>query len=89
MSIPRRQQRRLDEIGDAICRSDPRLASMAAHFTRLFAADDMPASEQLKQAPLARSRYRSPLPPDPITAAGPSPLPPDRDSHDGLAVPRP
>ena len=118
MSIPRRQQRLLEEIGDAISRSDPRLTSMTSHFTRLFAEDDMPALEQLTRSPLARykaaaaavvaaltgshsfaasprfngparsARYPSPLPPDPITAAGPSPLPPDRNSHGGLIVPR-
>jgi hypothetical protein len=119
MSIPRRQQRMLEETGDAICRSDPRLASMTALFTRLFAQDDLPACEQLSQSPLARcwaavaaaatararsfrvaaslrasgrassARYPSPLPPDPIAAAGPSPLPPDRDCHDGLTARRP
>jgi hypothetical protein len=48
VSLPGRQQRLLREIDKAVCRCDPRLASMLAIFARLAAGEQMPAREQLK-----------------------------------------
>lgn len=45
MSLSRRQQLLLERIGDEVCRTDPRLASMLAIFARLTAvpsADSRP-----------------------------------------------
>lgn len=54
MNLPCRQRRLLREIDDAVCRSDPRLASMLAIFGRLTAAEEMPGHEQLRTLPLRR-----------------------------------
>jgi hypothetical protein len=48
VSLPSRQQRLLREIDQAVTRSDPRLASMVAIFTRLAAGEQMPGREQLR-----------------------------------------
>jgi hypothetical protein len=53
VSLPSRQQRLLREIDEAVCRCDPRLASMLAIFTRLAAGEQMPGREQL-QTPASR-----------------------------------
>jgi hypothetical protein len=53
VSLPSRQQRLLRAIDKAICRCDPRLASMLAIFDRLAAGDPMPGHEQL-QTPASR-----------------------------------
>jgi hypothetical protein len=42
-----REQRQLDTIGEAVGRSDARLASMLATFARLTAGEPMPDREQL------------------------------------------
>jgi hypothetical protein len=56
MSLPSRQQRLLRGIDDAVCRSDPRLASMLAIFGRLTAGEEMPGREELRTPPLSRVR---------------------------------
>lgn len=56
MSLSCRQQRLLGRTGDAICRSDPRLASMLALFARLAAGEEMPGREQLRAPALSRLR---------------------------------
>jgi Protein of unknown function (DUF3040) len=48
MSLSRRQQRLLNQIDEAVSRSDPRLAGMLAVFTRLTAGEPMPCREQLR-----------------------------------------
>jgi hypothetical protein len=53
VSLPSRQQRLLREIDKAVCRCDPRLASMLAIFARLAAGEPMPDREQL-QTPESR-----------------------------------
>jgi hypothetical protein len=47
MSLPVREQRQLDTLGEAVSRSDTRLASMLATFARLTAGEPMPDREQL------------------------------------------
>jgi hypothetical protein len=47
MSMSVREQRQLDTIGEAVSRSDARLASMLATFGRLTAGEPMPEREQL------------------------------------------
>lgn len=50
-----RQGRLLRRAERALCRSDPGLASMLSIFTRLAAAERMPAQEQLRpRLPWAR-----------------------------------
>ncbi len=56
MSLSCRQQRLLRQIDDAVCRADPRLASMLAIFGRLAAGEEMPGGEQLRTPPLVRVR---------------------------------
>jgi hypothetical protein len=46
MSLSVGEQRQLDTIGDAVSRSDARLASMLATFGRLTAGEPMPDREQ-------------------------------------------
>jgi hypothetical protein len=53
VSLPSRQQRRLREIDKAVCRCDPRLASMLAIFAGLAAGEQMPGHERL-QTPASR-----------------------------------
>lgn len=56
-----RDQRLLENIGVAVSRSDPRLASMLATFGRLTAGEPMPDGEQLSRpAGLAPCWVRSP-----------------------------
>jgi hypothetical protein len=50
-----REQRQLDTIGEAVCRSDDRLASMLTTFGRLTADEPMPDREQLTR-PAGRTR---------------------------------
>jgi hypothetical protein len=47
MVLSVREQRQLDTIGEAVSRSDTRLASMLATFGRLTAGEPMPDREQL------------------------------------------
>lgn len=47
MCLSVREQQQLDTIGDAVSRSDTRLASMLAIFGRLTAGEPMPDREQL------------------------------------------
>jgi hypothetical protein len=47
MSLPCRQQRRLWRVRRTFALSEPRLASMLVMFTRLYAAEPMPAREQV------------------------------------------
>lgn len=56
MSLSCRQQRLLREIDDAVCRADPRLASMLAIFGRLAAGEGMPGRERLRTPALVRVR---------------------------------
>ena len=56
MSLSRREQRLLAATGDEVRRSDPRLASKLAIFTRLTAGQDMPGGEQMPEPPLNRLR---------------------------------
>jgi hypothetical protein len=50
MSLSRRQERLLRGIGEAVSRSDPRLAGTLAVFARLTAGEAMPGREQLHTA---------------------------------------
>jgi hypothetical protein len=45
MSLSAREHRQLDDIGEAVRRSDPRLASMMIIFGRLAAGEPMPERE--------------------------------------------
>lgn len=47
MSMSVREQRQLDTMGEAVSRSDARLAAMLATFARLTAGEPMPEREQL------------------------------------------
>jgi hypothetical protein len=47
MSLSRRQQRLLEEINDAVGRSDPLLARKLAVFSQLAVGESMPRHEQL------------------------------------------
>jgi hypothetical protein len=57
MSMSVREQRQLDTIGEAVSRSDARLALMLATFGRLTAGEPMPEREQL--ARLASRAWRA------------------------------
>src|SRR5260370_1385048 len=48
MSLPARERRRLNGIQGALDRSDPRLASLFATFSRLTREEDMPPVERLR-----------------------------------------
>ncbi len=48
MSLPYREERLLRRADRALCLSDPHLASMLSIFTRITAADRLPAREQLR-----------------------------------------
>ncbi len=48
MCLARREQRLLEQIGEQVTRSDPRLASMMAAFGRLAEGEAIPAREQLR-----------------------------------------
>jgi hypothetical protein len=47
MCLSARDQRLLDQAGEDVARSDPRLASMLAIFARLTAGEAMPDREQV------------------------------------------
>lgn len=47
MCLARREQRLLEQIGEQVTRSDPRLASMMTALGRLAEGEAMPAREQL------------------------------------------
>jgi hypothetical protein len=51
MCLSVREQRQLDTIGEAVSRSDARLASLLAAFGRLTAGAPMPEREQLAALP--------------------------------------
>ena len=51
MTLPHRQERLLRDADQALCRSDPDLASMLTIFARVTAAEGMPAREQLRPQP--------------------------------------
>src|SRR3984885_15027776 len=51
MTLPYREERLLRRVDDALCRSDPDLASLLSIFTRLNAAEGMPARERLRPQP--------------------------------------
>jgi hypothetical protein len=51
MTLPYRHERVLRRADHALRRSDPELASMLSIFTRLAAAEAMPAREQLPPRP--------------------------------------
>lgn len=50
MSLSAHERRTLHDIAARICASDPRLASLLATFSRLTAAEEMPAREQVRRA---------------------------------------
>lgn len=52
MSLSAHERRVLHDIDDRIRTSDPRLASLLATFSRLTAAEEMPAREQVRRAAL-------------------------------------
>jgi hypothetical protein len=56
MTLPHRQLRLLRRADRALRRSDPDLASMLSIFTRLAAAEAMPAREQLRPQPTRARR---------------------------------
>jgi hypothetical protein len=58
MCLGAREQRQLDDIGEAVSRSDARLASMMVIFGRLAAGEPIPEREQL---PAAAGRARTAL----------------------------
>jgi hypothetical protein len=85
-----REQRELDTIGEAVCRSDDRLASMLATFGRLTAGEPMPDREQLARpagragrawhtAGAAMTRFIAWL--DRMDTPRVSPAEPDREHH--------
>jgi len=47
MSLAPGEERALRQIGDELCRSDPKLAALLATFTRLTCRDEMPRREFL------------------------------------------
>jgi hypothetical protein len=51
MCLSAREQRQLDDIGEAVRRSDARLASMLVIFGRLAAREPMPEREKLPAPP--------------------------------------
>jgi hypothetical protein len=51
MCLSTRERRQLDDIGEAVRRSDPRLASMMIIFGRLSAGEPMPERERFAAAP--------------------------------------
>ncbi|GEM_PF-2457679 len=59
MGLPASQRRILEEIEETLRRSDPRLTSLFAIFTRLNHDEDMPRIEELRaKAALISSRFR-------------------------------
>jgi hypothetical protein len=62
MSLPYRQQRRLNRIDRVLCRSDPHLSAMLSNFARVAASESIPALEQLgPRRPWARHRLLWPV----------------------------
>ena len=60
MCLSAREQRLLEQIGEDLGRSDPRLASMLAVFGRCTAGEAMPGREQLRTlASRARAALRA------------------------------
>ena len=53
MSLPARQQRKLEEIEGGLTSSDPRLRSLFAIFTRLTRGEAMPWFEEVPVRPVA------------------------------------
>jgi hypothetical protein len=51
MTLPYREERLLQRVDHALCRSDPDLASLLSIFARLNAAEGMPARERLRPQP--------------------------------------
>jgi hypothetical protein len=90
MCLSVREQRQLDSIGEAVSRSDARLASMLATFARLTAGEPMPDREQLARlagrarraghaAGAAMARFIAWL--DRMDTPRVSPAEPDREHH--------
>ena len=52
MTLPHRQERLLRHADEALCQSDPDLASMLTIFARMTAAEGMPDREQLRPRPI-------------------------------------
>jgi hypothetical protein len=51
MTLPYREERLLRRVDQALCQSDPHLASLLSVFARLNAAEAMPARERLRPQP--------------------------------------
>lgn len=62
MSLSAHEEQVLNSVEDGLARSDPRLASLLATFTRLTSGEEMPAAEKILAAcrrDTRRSRRRS------------------------------
>ena len=57
MSLPARQQRKLEEIEGGLTGSDPRLRSLFAIFTRLTRGEAMPWFEEVPVRPIRATRW--------------------------------
>ncbi len=73
MSLSAREQHALDCIVDDLARTDPKLASMLAAFTRLTAGEEMPTRESIRPGRRWRTgRPRDRRPPGPEPAGRPA-----------------